>query len=216
MAVRMMTGRENILRKTPGCKYGQWHEMSDYWADAASGQRKFGVSPREHRANTRARWVMMESFTGRVIRTGEMNGYDDSDFYAVVQFDNGNFGRVEYATTRGWTYPNGAAADATPEVQAAYEAWQRELAEQRQREHEEAEARTAYPGREVVFIETVRKHKDNRRVEQGETGTVFWRGEDAFRSGTFFKAYRVGVELADGTKRYVSEDKVRVAEFASV
>src|SRR5215510_5788359 len=43
---------------------------------------------------------------GLVLELREMNGYDDSDFYAVVWNDaKGEPERVEYASTRGWTYP---------------------------------------------------------------------------------------------------------------
>ena len=53
-----------------------------------------------------------KTHAGRVLETYERNGYDDSDFYAVVfDEDNCGFSHVEYATTRGWTYANGATVD---------------------------------------------------------------------------------------------------------
>src|SRR4051812_33367012 len=65
----------------------------------------------------------VESHKGLVLSTGEYNGYDDTDFYAVVwKEEKGNTERVTYASTRGWTYPNGATVDATDEVKAKYAA----------------------------------------------------------------------------------------------
>jgi hypothetical protein len=62
---------------------------------------------------------------GMVLKTGERNGYDDSDFYAVVWNPVKQCPEViEYATTRAWTYANSAEVDATPEVLEAYRQFQ--------------------------------------------------------------------------------------------
>lgn len=64
------------------------------------------------------------SYEGAVLSLREMNGYDDSDFYALVWDDAAGAPKeVQYATTRGWTYNNGADVDATPEVLAKYAAY---------------------------------------------------------------------------------------------
>lgn len=64
------------------------------------------------------------SFVGCVLGVRERNGYDDSDFYALVWDESkGEAYEIEYATTRGWTYPNGATVDATPEVIEKYRIW---------------------------------------------------------------------------------------------
>jgi hypothetical protein len=58
---------------------------------------------------------------GLVVSLQERNGYDDSDF--VANWYNPETDTVEcteYATTRGWTYLNGARVDATPEIIAKY------------------------------------------------------------------------------------------------
>lgn len=63
------------------------------------------------------------TYEGCVLDTFERNMHDDSDFCAIVY--NKEEARVEvvqYATTRGWTYHNTCAVDATPEVVAAAEA----------------------------------------------------------------------------------------------
>lgn len=61
---------------------------------------------------------------GLVLDDRERNGYDDSDFYAVVwNAEKGEPENIEYGTTRFWTYPAGATVDATDEVRALYESW---------------------------------------------------------------------------------------------
>jgi len=64
--------------------------------------------------------IVVRTFAeGCVLDTWERNGYDDSDFYALIWNEEKQcVESVEYATTRGWTYANGATIDATPEVQA--------------------------------------------------------------------------------------------------
>lgn len=215
MAIRIMVGRDSILRKQGG--NAQWQPLSDSQATyLASGTHwsKWGKSWREKLADVRQRNVMMISYEGRVVRTGEMNGYDDSDFYAVVQMDDGSFGRIEYGTTRSWTYMNSAVVDASPEVVAAYKAAEQRAYEARVAWAAEEEAKVAREGREVEVIEPVRKHKSNRRIEAGERGVVFRRVVDGFKSSRWATVYRVGVELADGTRRYMDEDKVRVVREA--
>jgi hypothetical protein len=72
---------------------------------------------------------METSYVGRVISLRERNGYDDSDFYATVWDDTTDSPKeIEYASTRGWTYPNGATIDAPEEIQAKYAAWKRQKA----------------------------------------------------------------------------------------
>ena len=58
------------------------------------------------------------SYVGAVLETYERNGYDDSDFLAVV-WDGEQVTTREYASTRGWTYHNAASVDATPQVREA-------------------------------------------------------------------------------------------------
>ncbi|SFO66239.1 hypothetical protein SAMN05216207_11642 [Pseudonocardia ammonioxydans] len=56
------------------------------------------------------------SYVGAVLATYEANGYDDSDFLAVV-WDGDQVTTCEYASTRGWTYHNHATTDATSQAQ---------------------------------------------------------------------------------------------------
>lgn len=70
-------------------------------------------------ASTDPNWrcFVRESHVGVVISLRERNGYDDSDFLATVWNETEQkVEELEYASTRGWSYPNHAAIDATPEV----------------------------------------------------------------------------------------------------
>src|SRR5262245_9977840 len=81
-----------------------------------SERQSYGLKP-EHEMYLRTYAV------GCVVALREMNGYDDSDFYATYyDAEKGTFEEVMYGTTRGWSYPNGAAVDAIPEIVALYEA----------------------------------------------------------------------------------------------
>ncbi len=67
------------------------------------------------------------TYEGCVLRTGEHNFYDDSDFYAMVWDEKTeSVIKITYGTTRGWTYHNSAAVDATAEVREKAEAWEAE------------------------------------------------------------------------------------------
>ena len=88
------------------------------------------------------------SYHGCVVNVSERNGYDDSDFYCTVWDEpTQSFKTFMYATTRGWTYPNGASIDASPELIAKYTA------------HVEAER--------VAFAKTVREASIDRLVKGG-------------------------------------------------
>lgn len=65
-------------------------------------------------------------YDGAVLDVYERNGYQDSDFFAIVWDEESQSVKdVEYATTRGWTYLNGANVDATDEVKAKAAAYWR-------------------------------------------------------------------------------------------
>ena len=78
---------------------------------------------------------------GLVLETRERNYHDDSDFYAIVWDPETESSRnIEYATTRGWCYPNSAVVDASEEIRAKFTAWkenkQRETSERERQEYE--------------------------------------------------------------------------------
>lgn len=149
---------------------------------------------------------METTHVGRVLALRERNGYDDSDFYAIVWDDaKGCPVEVEYASTRGWTYPNGAKVDATPEIVAKWEAWTIEQKRACERARLAAEAAIPRVGRTVRVVK-------GRKVEIGTTAEVFWAGRDQFRRGQFGRrdVERVGLRLLDGTRVFTSAENVVV------
>jgi hypothetical protein len=153
-------------------------------------------------------WVRTE-YTGKVLATYEKNGYDDSDFYAVVETDEpGVFTTVQYATTRAWTYLNGATVDATPEVVARYEAFRKGLAEEVRQQQAEAAKRELKVGA-TVTVDRPRSKKN------GVTGVVKWVGLNQYGRhrdygfGYGLHAYRVGVDTGTETV-FVPADYVKM------
>ena len=71
-------------------------------------------------------WKEHEGFC---VRDRERNGYNDSDFLMLIfnpdhNGDDDMFREIEFATTRGWSYPAMASSvDAGPEILAKYEDW---------------------------------------------------------------------------------------------
>lgn len=140
MALRMMTSSERAglpnvetVHDYPGAetKYIVHHWDCPHYKNPDPKIRSFATErlPDCHPACKHHEGLYMETtFEGCVISLRERNGSDDSDFFALVWDDaKGTAYEVEYATTRGWTYPNGATVDATPEVLAKYAAWKREV-----------------------------------------------------------------------------------------
>lgn len=65
------------------------------------------------------------TYEGMVLRLGEHNWYDDSDFYAMVWDEaTQSVKKITYATTRGWTYHNGAKVDASDKIRKLAVAWE--------------------------------------------------------------------------------------------
>lgn len=157
-----------------------------------------------------SRWGMAEAHyhqmlgEGRVVALRERNGYDDSDFFAVLWDDErGEPVEVEYASTRGWSYCCSAAVDATPEVAAAYETWlaRRRAVARAQREHEDLTR--------IDLGVRVRVAR-GRKVPVGTEGTVVWRGADQFRPYWRGKAYRIGLRDEAGHLHYTAETNLQV------
>lgn len=141
------------------------------------------------------------TFVGRVLAKRERNWHDDSDFYAVVWDDEaGRTREVEYATTRGWTYNNGAKVDADDETLEKYRAYLVERETARLVGDAMARLTEVKRGATVRLTRAVRTRK-NGAFDKGDEGTVFWHGVDKFaRNG-----YRAGVEFADGRRHFFAE-----------
>lgn len=154
-------------------------------------------------------WTV-ETHQGLVLSTGEMNGYDDSDFYAVVWNEAaGHTERVTYASTRGWTYPNNATVDATEEVKAKYAARCAAITAELRARKAATEAAAPVKGKRA---KTVRNVKGKNAIEAGVTGTVFWVGADGFGK-TYYGAapkMRVGFKADDGRKVFVAANALEM------
>lgn len=144
----------------------------------------------------------LAQYEGRVVFFRESNGYHDSDFSALVEKEPGVFGWVEYATTRyhcPWGYS--APLNATDDVLDRYD---------------EAVARDRASTQELLSArESMKAHKGSTvrvvagRKHRGFEGTVFWRGEDQFRSSRWGTFFRLGIER-DGVKAFVPADQCEV------
>ena len=81
---------------------------------------------KEYNQNPNFEMVMVDTHHGLVLSEFERNGYNDSDFYAVVwDVVNKCPQQIQYATTRAWTYDCGCVVDATPEIKELYRQWQK-------------------------------------------------------------------------------------------
>lgn len=152
---------------------------------------------------------MHTTHRGLVLSLGELNGRDDSDFYAVVwNREKQCTERIGYATTRGWSYPNNASVDATPEALAEVSAWQErrhEAARERAREAEQA-ARDKKEELERERARVLRCLGAEFRIGRGKNsfvGKLFWAGLS--RQGT---SVRVGVKASDGAVKWCSSSVV--------
>jgi hypothetical protein len=235
MAIRMMIGKEeaealnfvnvDVVTDYPGSETWRvchhWdcphsknrqpktrEELSIVYPDCVQGQCKH-YQP----------LYMRTTHHGLVLETREYNGYDDSDFYAIVwNPEKGCKEQITYASTRGWTYPNNAVVDATPEVLAAVKAFEEAVYQARVARIKAAEAKIPSKGKKVRVVK-------GRKVGKGIEGVVFWMGRDPYQrdyscslSRAMFhpaemwqgRLYRIGIQLADGTKVFTSADNVEV------
>lgn len=143
-------------------------------------------------APTPANGFYEESYVGKVLDLGEHNWHDDSDFYAVVWDDEASKPKhVDYATTRGWTYNNGANVDADSSVRAKYNAY---LAKQNTAQwlmKANEAAAEAHSGAKVVVAK-------GRKFAKGKTGEVFGAKHCTF-ANYHGKTYKVWVKWDDGS-----------------
>jgi hypothetical protein len=163
---------------------------------------------------------METTFVGKVLELRERNGYHDSDFFATVWDDEQKKPReIEYATTRGWTYPNGADIDATPEVKAAYAAYSEERRKKEIAAYEAERAKMPALGDKIRVIA-------GRKIPKGTEAEVVWVGEDSFacRRLDRYKSpysymlpwrynaerYRIGVRLLDGTRVFTAAKNIEI------
>ncbi len=131
-----------------------------------------------------------ETYVGRVLETYEENGYNDSDFYAIVWDDETNsLIHKQFATTRFYSNGYGATIDATPEIIEKATAERKNLFLKSAIEADEETAKTVAKGK-MVEINRGRKNR-------GIIGEVFWVGNpDKF--SYYAKEHRsIGIKLDD-------------------
>lgn len=136
---------------------------------------------------------------GLVVGLREYNGYDDSDFYAIVwdPSESAPF-EVMYGTTRGYMM-SGAEVDAPPEIMSAYKAY---------RDAQRAEYEASLAARDAAIPSVGKRVRviRGRKVPAGTTGDVIWYGPDNYRRG----ASRVGIKDDAGNKHWTSASNVEV------
>lgn len=136
------------------------------------------------------------TYEGAVLGMFERNGYDDSDFYAIVwDAAHARIRSVCYASTCGWSYHNNATVDATPEVLEAAEKYAMQEWVVRYTEQAAQDAACPLVGR---MVESTTKRGKNVGIE----GEVRWYGEDRYNRFSVPK-YRVGVRV-DGERIFDS------------
>jgi hypothetical protein len=152
--------------------------------------------------------IHLIEYEGAVLGTWERNGYDDSDFYALV-WDGEKVTSVMYGTARGWTYHNGASVDATDEVKDLAAAWLAADGMKRYREADLAEAVDVAVGKRVRVIK-------GRKVPKGTEGVIGWLGEDQYsgsRYGTWGPTKRrIRLDSDDGEKTFIAAGNVEVID----
>lgn len=220
MAIRMMISKEraeevgyvsvevvtnysghetNRVYHCSGCPHGKSFDHSFSKGESCCTKDTHCESQWCHGCNNFDPLYMETSHIGVVLETGEENGYNDSDFYAIVWNDEkGCTERVTYASTRGWTYPNGASVDATPEVVAKWEKWSADRQEARRVAQVEKEAATPSHGKTVQVVK-------GRKIPIGTKGEVCWAGKCQY-SGNL----RVGIRLTSGEKVFTAGSNVVV------
>jgi hypothetical protein len=139
-----------------------------------------------------------ETHNGLCIHERETNGYNDSDFHMLVwNPDTNKPESIEFASTRGWSYPCYAShPDATADVLAKYEAYNQEVRRQNDL------ARTAMLARIPEKGKTIKVVK-GRKVSHGTVGVCIWRGRTQYGE-------RVGLKDSNGQVFWTASSNVEV------
>lgn len=151
--------------------------------------------------------TMEVTFMNRVLKTWENNGYDDSDFYALVWSDENNKPlEIMYATTRFWSYPNTAIVDADEETLKKYKAFCEKLEQERKAEEEKKERLNPAVKGKIVRIVKGRP----KGAKKGDTGKVFWVGNPIERTSKY-GTWNYGTTQKVGIA--MSEEKIKVTKY---
>lgn len=147
----------------------------------------------------------VESYKGCVLAEYENNGYDDSDFFAIVwDYATDSLKSVMFGTTRAggdW----GCSVDATPEVVA--------LAKQQKEANVAADKARFDALRNHMAdkgkLATVSGVKGKNAGLNNSQGLIFWVGADSYAPHYAKDAVRVGIEV-NGQKHFVSGKNIFV------
>jgi hypothetical protein len=147
----------------------------------------------------------VESYKGCVLAEYEDNGYNDSDFYAIVwDYENNRLKSVLFGTTRAggnW----GCSVDATPEVVALAK-----KAKEEQIALDKLEFNLRLEGvAEKGKLATIAGVKGKKSGLNNSQGIIFWVGADSYAPYYAKDALRVGIEV-NGEKHFVSGKNVFV------
>jgi hypothetical protein len=139
--------------------------LSTDWRNSITTDVALDVPAGEHPGDL----YLYETHVGLCLEDREQNGYNDSDFIMTVWNPETQAPeRITFASTRGWSYPSyGSRVDATPEVRAAYEAYQARLATERQARLAAEEAKTPRVGKTVRVL-------SGRKLAKGTVAEVRW------------------------------------------
>lgn len=178
-------------------------EFARQTADGTWEEGAFSLLTTQFGAENRNMLVMVQRYQGQVIREYERNGYDDSDFYAVVWDEEKQEPRhIQWGTTRAWTYACGCVVDATPEVIEKYNAWCKRS----------NEAWAAYHKMEAKYIpakgKTIRSTTRRGKVV-GKQGVVTWVG------ASLYGGMSARFVTDSGEAAFVSTDSIEILDEAT-
>jgi len=157
------------------------------------------------------------SYEGCVLKTYEENGYDDSDFIAMVWDETTqSIKHVEYATTRGWTYHNSAKIDATEEVKEKARAYAIKQNFEKLKKSYEKQSLTPDKNKIVKVVK-------GRKVPKGLEGVILWIKEETYNyhnkvssigikdiNGVVHRSYTHNVEVINPKQYMVSEKQILI------
>lgn len=150
----------------------------------------------------------VKTYIGRVLTEYEKNGYNDSDFFAIVWDDETDtIKTIEYGSTRhGGSY--GCDIDATPEVIAKAKAYKSGVEAGDRADFDYLAGGIAEKGKTATVANVKGK---NARFNNFQ-GVIFWVGGDKYAPHYEKDALRIGIEI-NGEKVFFSGSNVFVNNY---
>ena len=144
--------------------------------------------------------IKREFAIGKVVRLIEHNGYNDSDFIAVYQDEDGSFKRYVYQTTRACVHGN-AFIDATEDVIASYKKHIDEIRIRNLNIYDQADFENSegiYEPRKGEKVEIIK----GRKIKIGTILNCFWIGQTQY-------GMRIGLTDDSGKKYWTNAKNAR-------